>query len=92
MQIPTFYKYKYVDAKGELTPDAEYYIDLLNIQMQKNLSDDGFVVPSRTTVDINTIADPTNENTRPDGTLWYDTDLNELKVKINGIVKVVQVI
>lgn len=92
MKIPTFIKHPFVDKQGNLTPEMQLYNDELNVQMQNSLSDDGIVIPSRTTADINYIASNTNANARPDGTLWYDTDTNELKAKVNGAVRVIQLV
>jgi hypothetical protein len=92
MIIPTFTQHKATDKEGAYTRDAQQYNDELNQYLQDNLSNDGFVMPNRTTSDINTIADPTNGNTLPNGTMWYDTDTNQLKVKVNNVVRVVQLV
>ena len=91
MRIPTFPRVKFVHENGELTAEVQNNFDVFFQQAQLNLSDDGLVVPSRSTGDINAIAAIDNPNTRPDGTLWYDTITLELKVKIDGVVKVVTV-
>lgn len=88
MIIPTLLKNRFIDKEGFLTSEAQEYQDQLNIQMQKNLSDDGLVIPSKTTDEINHIADPTTENFRPNGTMWYDSTTNQFKGKINGLVKI----
>lgn len=88
MRIPTFTRQKFTESDN-LTAPVQQIFDVFFQQAQENLSDDGLVVPSRTTTDITSIANPANENSRPNGTLWYDSTTNELKVKINGIVKVV---
>lgn len=66
--------------------DQNLYQDDLNQEMQANLSDDGWVQPSQTTDNITSLAAG-----MPNGTFWYDTDTNEMKVLVNGVVKVVQV-
>ena len=60
------------------------YQDELNRNMQTSLSDNGWEIPQQTTANITTI-----ESGKPDGTLWYDTDTNEIKAKVNGTVQVV---
>lgn len=89
MRIPTVIKQQVVDLKtGEATVAAQQFNDNLNQQMQQCLSDDGFVIPSRTTTDITNIANPSNLNSRPNGTMWYDSTTDEFKGKVNGVVKV----
>lgn len=86
MNIPPFFNDKYVDDKGYLTSAQQIFNDQLNQAMQSDLSDNGWQLPNQTTANINTIA-PVMKN----GTMWYDTDTNEFKVLINGVVKVVTV-
>jgi hypothetical protein len=92
MKIPPFTRYKFVENNGELSAAAEHMLDVFFQQAQENLSDDGLVVPSLPTSDINYISSSSNQNARPNGTLWYDYLTNELKVKINGVVKIIQTI
>lgn len=66
--------------------DQQLYHDVLNQQLQQNVSQDGFVMPSRTTADIAAIASPDNTNGRPDGAMWYDQDLKKLVIKQDGVV------
>lgn len=80
---------KLLDESGNLTSSWSLLFTQLFNQMQVNISDDGMVVPSLSSNEITHNADPTNANTVPDGTLFYDNDGHELKVKINGVVKVV---
>ena len=77
MNIPIY-------MKGQ---DANLYQDELNQALQDNLSGNGWQTPQQSTANITTV-EPDMQN----GTLWYDTDTDELKVKIAGIVKVVQVV
>jgi len=86
MKIPTFMGGQVANDEGHYTADQQFYHDVLNQQLQENLSDDGFVIPSRTTADINAIAANSNENARPDGTIWYDSDTSQWKGKQNGVV------
>lgn len=89
MKIPTFTGGKVATDEGHYTADQQLYHDVLNQQMQDTLSDDGWVAPSRTTADINEIANDANENARPNGTFWYDETEHKLKVKENGVVKTI---
>lgn len=67
--------------------DQDLYNDLLNQYLRDNLSQNGFSTPIKTTSEITDIASSVQN-----GTLWYDSDTDELKVKSAGVVKVVQVI
>jgi hypothetical protein len=89
MKVPTLVRQRFVNKEGYLTESAQLYLDELNTQMQNNLSNEGLVTPSLRTPQINTIADNSNPNTKPDGTLWFDTVTNHLKVKIDGVVLVI---
>jgi hypothetical protein len=62
----------------------QLYNDELNQTMQNGLSNNGWTVPQLTTAQITQIA-----TQMPNGTLWYDTDTNQLKGKINGAVTVI---
>lgn len=84
MKIPPFISTKFVEEDGNLTSPMFLYNDQLNRVMQDGLSDNGWTVPQQTTANITTIAPD-----MPNGTLWYDTDTNELKGKINGVVVVI---
>ena len=69
MNVPTF-----------TTPTDAYHQEL-NQNMQTNLSDEGYVVPSLTTAAITQAA-----LTMPDGTIWYDNQTFQIKAKLNGVV------
>lgn len=92
MKIPTFNRLRFIDEQGYLTAEMQQFYDVLNTQMQDNLSDDGFVIPPRTTEQINEISDPTNQNSKPDGVMWYDSQTGQFKGKINGIVRIFQMV
>lgn len=64
--------------------DPILYQDELYQSLQENLSDNGWQTPQQSTANINNIS-----SSMKDGTIWYDTDTNELKVKKNGVVKVI---
>lgn len=80
---------KLLDDNGYLTSAWSLLLTQLFNQMQVNISDDGMVVPQLTTDQITHNTDPTNTNTMPDGSVFYDTDDHKLKVKENGVVKVI---
>lgn len=89
MNIPTFIKQQYVDPKtGELTPAMEFYHQQLNQQLQFNYSQSGLVVPSLNTLGIDQASSGNNE--KPNGTLFYNNETDEVQVKINGVVKTIQ--
>lgn len=90
MKIPVFTRQKFIDDDGFLTARFQQDFDIFFQQCQINLSDFGLVVPQKNTVEINNIATD-SQNPKPNGTLWYDSQTNQLKVKINGLVKVVTV-
>jgi len=66
--------------------DANLYNDELSKTLQQSLSDNGWTLPQQTTTNITNVS-----GQMPDGAMWYDTSSNEMKVKINGTVKVVTV-
>ena len=77
MKVPIFYD----------GGDQQKFQDELNQEMRANLSNDGLVTPSQTTASISDLS-----AIMPNGTSWYDTDTNEVKWNINGIVKVMPTI
>lgn len=88
MIIPTFSGLKIVDKEGVCTSEFQQYNDQLNLQMQINLSNDGMIIPSQSTTNIDNFSNPDNPNVKPNGTIWYDTTTNQFKGLINGVVKV----
>lgn len=89
MKVPPITRQVFVDKDGFLSSPNQQMFDVLFQQMQNNLSDDGLVAPSLTTQQITQVASPTNNNSMPNGTIWYDSDTNELKFKKNGVVVVI---
>ena len=65
----------------------DFYFNNQSQVLYGALSDNGWTLPQQSTANITTIAAQMNN-----GTMWYDTDTDELKVKVAGIVKVVQVV
>ena len=87
MFVPTFSNSQFTDKNGNLTTTWLYVLSQLFNQMHGALSDNGFQVPNKTTAEIAEIF--TNA---PNGRLLQDKDTDELKVSINGVPKVVQVV
>lgn len=67
--------------------DDNLYQDELNQALQGALSDNGWGLPNQTTANIAEIAP-----SKPKGVMWYDTDTNEFKVTINGVIHIVQTV
>lgn len=63
--------------------DDNLYQDELNQTLQDALSDNGWKIPNQTTANITQIAP-----TMPNGTIWYDSDTNQLKYIKSGVVTV----
>lgn len=85
MRIPTFMHVQYVDPDtGYLTEDMQMYHDELNENMRRHLSDDGWQLPRLTASEITNIAPE-----QPNGTMWYDTTNDQVKIKVGGTVQVV---
>lgn len=84
MNIPTFANVQFTQDDGYLTSAMQLYNDELNQALQNGLSNNGWTVPQLTTTQISNI-----QSQMPNGTLWYDTNTNELKGKINGVVVVI---
>lgn len=70
------------DLTMELNQWLTTLVDSLNTTFQQ--IEDALVAPSYTTAQITTLA-----VTAPNGSIWYDTDTNEIKALVNGIVVVV---
>jgi hypothetical protein len=87
MKLPIYLNTKFVDKNGMLTSDMQHYMDNQSQTLHDGLGDDGWTLPQQTTANINTIAP-----NMPNGTMWYDTNTNEFKVLIAGVVKVVTVV
>lgn len=61
----------------------DYHQDL-NAELLANFGPNGLVLPPLTTAQITAIA-----GDMPNGTMWYDSDTDEFKVKRAGTVRVV---
>jgi hypothetical protein len=102
--LPVFFDMRYSDDSGKLTSDAFLYNDnlwqslnlaifLLNsivlstVNADGSIVNDGLVFPSKTNAEIlDYISDPDI----PNGAAWYDLSDNKIKVKSNGMLKVIQ--
>lgn len=67
--------------------DARLYGDELNQSLQDSISDNGFAVPNQPTSTIVNLAAE-----MPKGTLWYDSDTNQLKAQIDGVIRIIQLV
>lgn len=92
MRIPVFIRQSFVDNDGNLLSPIQQFFDEFFQEAQQNLSNNGLVTPSLTTSEISDVSNPAAENTMPNGTLWYDTDTNELKIKVNDAVRIIQLV
>ncbi len=88
MNIPTFYTLQNITQDGKFTPPVANFFDQLVSEMQNNLSN-GFSIPNMSTEEISSAANNLNANTKPNGTVWYDSTTNQLKVKQNGVVRTI---
>src|SRR3990167_4274095 len=74
--VPNLVQDKFVDEQGYLTPEWRSLFDQLLQNMQQNLSNEGYVVPSQTASDIAIIQAGTNPDgsyIAQNGTLIFDT-------------------
>ena len=72
MNVPPLLGFKFTDANGFLTPEAQLFMTLLNQSMLGALSDNGWTFPIKTTAQITALAAGT---VLPNGTVWFDSDL-----------------
>lgn len=84
MNIPNFLNSRIVDKEGYLTPEWSNLLQQLFTELQSNVSNEGYVVPSRETADINKL-------TAKNGAFLYDSEAHAAKVIVNGAVKTIQV-
>ena len=68
-----------------IQPRYEDYHEELNQTLRDGLSNDGWTVPILTTAQITNI-----EPQKPNGTVWFDSDVAKLKVKTaSGVVETI---
>lgn len=65
--------------------EPRLYNDQMNQALQGSISDNGFVMPSQNSSTIVNLS-----AVMPNGTIWYDSQTNELKANVNGSVVVIQ--
>jgi hypothetical protein len=82
MKVPNIINEKFVDEDGVLTNSWRTVLSTLITQMQIHLSDEGFVLPTQPTANINQLAIP-----QKNGALLIDSDTDEVKININGTMK-----
>jgi len=69
----------------DVHPSFELFLGQLTSELQKSISNEGFMIPPQSTATINQL------NTQQSvGALLYDSETNQLKVNINGTFKVIQ--
>lgn len=86
MNIPNLTKLKVSDKEGNIHPEFFELLSQLLLQMQQNLSNEGFIIPQQTSDNITQLSTQQSK-----GALLYDKELDLLKVNINGVFKTVQV-
>lgn len=69
---------QFVEYDGRLSPVSLNFLMQLLLQLQENLSNEGFIIPSQTAAKIANLTNSTN------GTLIYNSDTNKLMIQING--------
>jgi hypothetical protein len=76
-----------VDQNGVMTSEWSNFMTQLVTELQLNLNNEGYKLPSQSTVNINDLTDADKST----GAMIYDADTNEFKVNIAGTWKVVTV-
>ena len=83
MKIPNFAgDIQFVDENGMLTEEWSHILSQLFNELQTQMSDEGHIAPSQSTTDIAQL-----NVTKYSGGLVYDSDVNKLKVNVNGTFK-----
>jgi hypothetical protein len=82
MNIPNYVEAQFVDEKGMLTPIWKNLLILLLQQLQNNVSNNGYVLPQLTTLQIANL-------TSLVGNLIYNSDTQTFMVNIAGVYKTV---
>jgi hypothetical protein len=86
MKIPNFEDMQVVTKDGFLTSEWRQILMQLFTELQKNASDEGLIAPSQPTANINQFT-----GIDKNGAIFYDSDTNQLKVNLNGVIKIVTV-
>ncbi len=82
ISLPVWQRGNLVDDKGMIQPQFDTTFSQLFTQLQNTFNSNGFVVPEQKTANLQNI--PNN--------LVLDTTTNQLKININGVYRVIQVI
>ena len=82
MKIPNFIDHQLVDKDGYLTEPWKHTFEQLFQELQKNMSDEGYITPSLESLDIAKLT-----GVELSGNLIYDTDIKKLTVNIDGTIK-----
>ena len=85
--IPNYIHSQVVTPNGHFTEQYELFMNQLTDQLQENISNEGYVVPSQSTANIDIIA--ASAQAQNGIRLLVDSDTNELKAIVNGVVKTV---
>lgn len=83
MKIPNFINEKVVTEDGYFTEPWGHVFNQLFHELQTQMSDESHIAPSQTTDNITNLLNVSDY----EGGLVYDTDVNKLKVNINGTFK-----
>ena len=86
VRIPNLPMGHIVEQDGMPTDDELTFRQTLITNLQRLIGNEGLVLPSLTTAQIDTIVAATNplgQYTCPFGTMFYDTDLNQIWVVVS---------
>lgn len=86
MNIPNYIPEKVITKDGDFTAGWMIVIQNLLQELQNNVGNNGFVIPSLTFAQISQLTNSVN------GTMIYDTTNNVLRVNIGGTFKIIQTI
>lgn len=87
MKLPTLNFTQWTDKNGNLTGEAQLFLQQLLGQLQPNLSDEGYVIPKQDTTNIGVL-----NNSKSANTLIVNSDTNQLLFNQNGTYKTVQLV
>lgn len=88
MKIPNFPTGKIITKDGNLTDNWSKALVQLFQELQKNMSNEGHIVPSQSASNLLVLDNDTNRK----GALIYDGDNDKLKVNIAGVLKEIQTV
>lgn len=85
MNLPTLNFTQWTNEKGELTGQAQQFLQQLMDALQLNLGNEGYVMPKQASDDITRL-----DNSKSANTLIVNSTTNELLFNQNGTYKTVQ--